>query len=251
MVAKSAAERQASFRAKAKGKIKTLNVMLPVGDFELLQSNAKGLGLTQAAYIVNLLHSNEPHHQSSQAENIGDIDTITPSPIKRYLSTEPHGENRTAQDAIHIHLHYSIIRNATSYAAMVEAYKHETGILLGLMDAETEGLYQWLISSKQSDHKRFIKAYRAKAEAFTPEKVKEKTGPQVVIEAYLPGSIKSNSNNRAAITAGFRKAAGVTGKRINKTHLKPLKAYLSGLSVNDIETLIIEYKADIKAKGEA
>jgi len=254
MVAKSAAERQASFRAKAKGKIKALNVMLPVGDFELLQSNAKGLGLTQAAYIVNLLHSNETHHQSSQAENIGAIDTITPPPpppVKRYLSTELRGENSTAQDAINTHLHHSIIRNATSMAAMIEAYKQETGILLGLLDAETEGLHQWLTGLKQSDHKRFIKLYRVKAESFIPEKGKETISPQIVIEAYLPGSIKSNSNNRAAITAGFRKAAGVTGKRISKTHSKALRAYLTRLSVNDIEALIIEYKTAMKAKGEA
>ena len=56
---KSNSERQREFRAKAKGKFRKLEVLLPCNEFNLLHGNAKELGLTKANYVVSLLHDNE------------------------------------------------------------------------------------------------------------------------------------------------------------------------------------------------
>jgi len=67
IMAKSAAERQAEFRAKSKGKFKRLDLLLPVKVFNTLHLNAKNSGLSKAAYIDWLLKGNSTSKQSKEA----------------------------------------------------------------------------------------------------------------------------------------------------------------------------------------
>ncbi|GEM_PF-4413626 len=62
-MAKSAAERQAEFRAKSKGKFKRLDLLLPVKVFNTLHLNAKNSGLSKAAYIECMLQGNSMRNQ--------------------------------------------------------------------------------------------------------------------------------------------------------------------------------------------
>ncbi|GAW85334.1 hypothetical protein bplSymb_SCF00511P001 [Bathymodiolus platifrons methanotrophic gill symbiont] len=66
---KTNAERQREFRAKAKGKFKKLEVLLPCNEFDLLHGNAKQSELTKANYVVSLLHGNG---LKNSAKNVDD-----------------------------------------------------------------------------------------------------------------------------------------------------------------------------------
>jgi len=58
-MSKSAAERQAEFRAKHKGNFKRLDTLISIDAFNILHTNANEQGLTKLAYIESLLYPSD------------------------------------------------------------------------------------------------------------------------------------------------------------------------------------------------